>query len=157
MIHVSRTTITTDRINWLFQANCLKLSYSLQRPVGTLLCINDLPWRLKSEHFFQFMFTLFRNFYTEIQSLYAFTQLISVSELINKIIFCKKRCVEFQNVRYLHSRVSSWRYEVQAAVHSGVRNPFFTGDVNFLLQKLFILLIDIFRYRLPTVNTSGEL
>lgn len=52
---------------------------------------------------------------------------------INKTILHKKRCADFQDVIYLYSRVSSWRYEVQAAVHSSVRNPFFTGDVNFFL------------------------
>ncbi len=52
--------------------------------------------------------------------------------------------------------MSSWRYEVQAAVHSGIRDAFLASNVDFFLQKFFVLFIDVFGYGLPARNTKGK-
>lgn len=52
--------------------------------------------------------------------------------------------------------MSSWRYEVQAAVYSGIRDAFLASDVDFFLQKFLVLFIDVFRYGLPARHKKGK-
>lgn len=52
--------------------------------------------------------------------------------------------------------MSGWGDEVDTAVHSGVRDPLLSGDVDLLLQELLKLLIDVLGNRLPTVDTTTK-
>ena len=52
--------------------------------------------------------------------------------------------------------MSSWRDEIETAVHSGVRDALLPGDVHLLLQELLKLLIDVFRNGLPAADTTQQ-
>lgn len=43
----------------------------------------------------------------------------------------------------INSRVSRRGDEVEAAVHSGVRDALLSGDVDFFFQELLVLLVDV--------------
>lgn len=56
----------------------------------------------------------------------------------------------------LNSRVSGRGDEVDAAVHPGVGDALLPGDVDLLLQELFVLLVDVLGDGLPAVEMAEE-
>lgn len=42
-----------------------------------------------------------------------------------------------------NSRMSSRGDEIEAAVHSGVRDALLSGDIDFFFKELLILLVDV--------------
>lgn len=65
--------------------------------------------------------------------------------------------VEIFSGSKLNSRVSSRGDEIEAAVHSGVRDALLSGDVDLFFKELLILLVDVLWDGLPAVeNEDGE-
>lgn len=75
------------------------------------------------------------------------------------VVFSQKWRARWCGVRWsveMNSRVSCWGDEIDAAVHSGVRDALLSGDVDLLLQELLILLVDILGNRFPAEDTKAN-